>query len=123
MGAADAAAQAGGVQLAGERGGEAGGLRDDDGGVVQPADHGRQVADAREPRHGDEREVGIGEPHERQRLARRHGARAVAAVQHGVPAAAVQRRGELVGPVRVLALHRPARVGEVADEHAAVAGR
>ena len=53
-------------------------------------------------RDGEEGQVRVGEAHERERLAGRHGARAVAAVQHGPPAAALQRGGQLVGAVRVL---------------------
>jgi len=40
---------------------------------------------------------GFGEPHERERLARRHGVTALAAVQHDLPAAPLERGGEPIG--------------------------
>jgi hypothetical protein len=67
--------------------------------------------------------VGIGQARQRERLAGRHRARAVAAVEHRVPAAPGQRRGQSLVAVGVLVVHPPAGVGEHVGEHRRVRGR
>jgi hypothetical protein len=121
--AADAPAQPRGVELLGQRAGELGGVGDDEDGVVEPADERRELAAADVRGHRQEREMGVGEPHERERLARRDRARLVAAVEDRVPAAPVQRGGQLVGAVGMLRVDLPALLGEPRDEQRGVGGR
>ena len=61
-----------------------------------------------ERRDGEEGKVRVGEPHERERLARRNRVRAVAAVEDGAPAAALERGDEAVGAVGMLDAQAPA---------------
>jgi hypothetical protein len=56
----------------------------------------------------EEGKVRVGEPHERERLARRNRVRAVAAVEDGAPAAALEGCDETVGAVGVLDAQAPA---------------
>ena len=108
VGAADAAAQLRGVERAAQGARQLGRIGHHGRRAVEPADDGRQVAGVHVGGDGQEGQVRIGEPHERERLAGGHGARAVAAVEHGAPAAALQRGGELVGAVGVLDPQPPA---------------
>ncbi len=121
--AADAPAQPRGVERARERGGQLRGIGHDGHVGVEPADDRGEVARAHARRDGEEGEVGIGEPHERERLARRDRAGAVARVEHGLPVAPLQRRRELVGAVGVLGLHLPAGLRERALEQPPVRRR
>ena len=103
------AAAAGGAQLALERLGDLGGPgRDGDPGL-EALDHGGEVVAAHGAGDGDEGQVRVGEADERERLARRDGVGALAAEQHGLPAAVEQRGLEAVAAGRAARVHGPAR--------------
>jgi hypothetical protein len=82
--------------------------RDGDPGL-EALDHRGEVAAPDRARDRDEREVRVGEPHERQRLAGRDGRVALAAEQHGLPAAVEQCGLEAVAAGRAAGVHGPAR--------------
>ena len=105
--------RAGGAQLALERLGDLGGAgRDGDPGLEALDDRG-EVAAADGAGDGDEGQMRVGEPDERERLARRDGGVALAAEQHGLPAAVQQRGLEAVATGRAAGVHGPARSFEL----------
>ena len=97
------------LELALQRLGDLAGPGRDGDARLEALDHGGEVVAAHGARDRDEREMRVGEAHERQRLARRHGGRALAAEQDGVPAAVEQRGLEPVAARRAARVHRPAR--------------
>ena len=103
------AARAGGGQLALHDLGDLARARRDGDPGLEALDHRGEVAAAHGAGDGDEGEVGVGEPHERERLAGRHGRGALAAEQHGLPAAVDQRRLEAVAAGGPAGVHGPAR--------------
>ena len=106
--AADAAAHPGLLELAGQDAGE---LREVGAPSGRPPGRPRRTAESSPSlrRDGDEGEMRVGEPHELQRLARRHGERPVTAIEDDVPAAALQGAGERLGAVGRHAADGPAR--------------
>ena len=106
--AADSPPQPRRVERPGQRPRELRRIRDEGDVGVEPADDRLEVAGVHERGDGEEGEVWVGEPHERQRLACGNRVRAVAAVQDGTPAAALERAHEAVGAVGVFDLQTPA---------------
>ncbi len=116
--AADALAHPRLVELAGQRGRDLRHLRDERDAVGQPADRRGEVAGA----DRDERQVRVGEPHELRRLARRRRLRALAGIEHGLPAAPLQRGVERLRPLDRDGPDRPAGLVEGALHERRVSG-
>ena len=76
---------------------------------LEALDHGGEVVAAHGAGDGDEGEMRVGEAHERERLARGNGGRALASEQHAVPAAVEQRGLEALAAGGAAGVHRPAR--------------
>ncbi len=75
---------------------------------AEPLDEGGEVAGTHGADRGDERQLRVGHPHERHRLACGNRLGALPGVDHDVPAAPRERRREGVGALDRMGVHRPA---------------